>query len=72
MNYRRPSSNNKRELLKYAAMGSQILALLAISIFLGLKADQWLRTSPLFACALPLISLVGMFVRIYQDTSRKK
>lgn len=72
MSYRRPPSNNNRDLLKYAAMGSQILALLAVSVFLGLKADQWLKTSPLFASALPLISLVGMFIKIYQDTSRKK
>jgi hypothetical protein len=53
-------------------MGSQILALLAISIFLGLKGDQWLNTSPLLACVLPLLSLVGLFIKIYHDTSRKK
>jgi len=72
MNYRRPPSNNNRDLLRYAAMGSQILALLAISIFLGLKGDQWLNTSPLLACVLPLLSLVGLFIKIYHDTSRKK
>jgi hypothetical protein len=72
MNYRRPPSNNNRDLIRYAAMGSQILALLAVSIFLGLKGDQWLNTSPLLACALPLLALVGMFVKIYHDTSRKK
>ena len=72
MNNRRPPSSNSRELLKYASMGSQILALLGISIFLGLKGDQWLHTSPLLACVLPLLALAGMFYKIYRDTSGTK
>jgi hypothetical protein len=72
MNYRKRPSANNRDLLKYASMGSQILVLLALTVFAGLKADQWLHTSPLFACALPLLSLVGVFVKTYRDTSRKK
>jgi hypothetical protein len=53
-------------------MGGQILATLVIAVFLGLKADQWLRTSPLFSVTLPLVSLVGLFIKIYRETSRKK
>ena len=72
MNYRKRPSANNRDLLKYASLGSQILVLLALTVFAGLKADQWLHTSPLFACALPLFALVGVFIKTYRDTSRKK
>ncbi len=71
MNNPRPPSNNNRELLKYAGLGSQILALLGLTVFAGLKADKWLHTSPLLACVLPLLALVGMFYKIYRDTSGK-
>lgn len=71
MNSPRQPSNNYRDLLRYASIGSQIMALLIITVFAGLKFDQWLRTSPLFGVALPLVSLVGIFIKIYRDTSRK-
>jgi hypothetical protein len=72
MNNRRQPSNSNRDLIRYAGLGSQILALLAAAVFLGLKGDQWLHTSPLLASVLPLVTLVGMFYKIYRDTSRKK
>lgn len=66
----RPDSN-RQFLLRYAALGTQIMAALVISVFAGLKLDKWLHTSPLFACILPLLILGGMFYKLYRDTSRK-
>jgi F0F1-type ATP synthase assembly protein I len=67
-----PSTNYKKDLLRYAGLGSQLLAGIGIAVFIGLKADQWLHTSPLFASVLPLLTLTGMFYKLARETSRKK
>lgn len=64
--------SNKEFFLKYAGLGSQLLAALAIGVFAGLKLDKWLRTSPLLACVLPLLILTGIFYKLFRETSRKK
>ena len=64
--------NNRRFLMRYAALGTQLLAAIAIGVFVGLQADKWLHTSPLFACVLPLLILSVIFYKLYKETSRKK
>jgi hypothetical protein len=68
----RQSPNNNRDLLKYAGLGAQLLAAIGLAVFAGLKADGWLRTSPLFACVLPLVALAGMFYKLARDTGKQK
>lgn len=78
MNPRPPSNSpqgpvdNKQFFLKFASLGSQLLAALAVAVFLGLKADKWLKTMPLFSITLPLLTLIGIFYKIMRDTSTKK
>ena len=79
MNNKQPSNNsgkeplsNKRFLLRYASLGTQLLAALGLAVFIGLKADNWLKTSPLLACVLPLLTLCGIFYKVYRETSRPK
>ncbi len=71
MNNKTPPGNSNRELLRYAGMGTQILVSLGLAVFGGLKADQWLHTSPLLVCALPLLILFGIFYKLMKETSRK-
>jgi F0F1-type ATP synthase assembly protein I len=68
----KPPSNNKRELYRYASLGTQILAGLALAVFIGIRIDKWLNTLPLFGSVLPLLVLSGMFYKLYRETSRKK
>ena len=68
----KPSPNNNRDLVRYASLGTQILAGLGIAVFLGLKADGWLHTLPLFSCVLPLLVLGGIFYKLFRETSNKK
>ncbi len=56
--------------MRYAALGTQMLVAIGLSVFGGLKADAWLHTSPLLAALLPLLVLAGIFVKLYRDTSR--
>jgi F0F1-type ATP synthase assembly protein I len=72
MNSKPPPDSNRRFLMRYAALGSQLLAAIAIGVFAGLKADKWLHTSPLFACILPLLILSLIFYKLFRETSKNK
>ena len=63
--------DNKQFFLKFASLGSQLLAALAIAVFLGLKGDKWLKTMPLFSITLPLLTLIVIFYKIMRDTKSK-
>jgi F0F1-type ATP synthase assembly protein I len=62
--------DNKKFFLRYASLGSQLLAAIGIAVFAGLSADKWLRTSPLLACALPLLVLSAIFYKLFKETNR--
>ena len=65
--------NNNSDLLRYAGMGSQMLAVLAAAVFIGIKLNKWLKISPpLLVIILPVISLIGIFYKVLKDTSKRK
>lgn len=64
-----PPRSNNRELLRYAGLGTQIMAALGIAVFAGIKTDKWLHTFPLLACVLPLIVLSAVFYKLFRETS---
>ena len=49
--------------MKYAAVGTQMMALLGLGVWGGLKLDEKLHTGPLFLILFPVI---GLFVSLYQ------
>ena len=57
--------------MRYAGLGTQLLVSIGIAVFIGLKADQWLHTSPLFSCTLPLLVLLAIFYKIMRQTGNK-
>jgi len=69
----RPNKNNYSDLLRYASMGTQIFVGLGLAVFLGLKADKWLKISaPLLVLILPVIVLAGILYKIVKETSKEK
>lgn len=64
--------NNNNDLLRYAGLGTQIMAAIGIAVFAGIKADKWLHTFPLLACVLPLVVLSALFYKVFRETSRPK
>jgi Na+/glutamate symporter len=67
------STNNNKELLKYAGLTMQLFAAIGIALFIGYKADQWLRWKfPLFVWLLPVIVIIGTIIKIFKDTTSKK
>lgn len=65
-----PQRNNNKELLRYAGLGTQLLAAIGIAVFAGIKADNWLHTFPLLSCVLPLVVLSALFYKLFRETSR--
>ena len=58
--------------MRYASLGTQLLAAIGLAVFLGLKLDRWLHTSPLLACILPLLVLSVIFYKLYRETGKPK
>jgi len=66
-------TSNKKEVMRYAGLGTQIFVSLGLAAFLGYKIDQWLNTSlPLLAGILPLIVLCVILYKLFKETSKRK
>ena len=73
MESKQRSNNNYSDLLRYASMGTQIFVALGLAVFVGLKADKWLKISaPLLVLILPVVVLVGIIYKIVKETSKQK
>lgn len=49
--------------MKYAAIGTQMMVLMGLGVWGGLKLDEKVHTSPLFLIVFPVVAL---FVSLYQ------
>ncbi len=67
-----PKSSNKQVLYQYAGMATQFLVVIGITVYAGLKADQWLNWAmPIWVWVLPLLAIVGMIYGIIRRISNK-
>lgn len=65
--------SRRAELLRYAGLSSQVVAAVGLAVFLGVKADKWLKLSfPILSWALPLLVIVGLLVNLIKAGSGKK
>lgn len=71
--HNKPVKKSNAQLLQYASIGSQLFISLGIGVFLGLKADEWLKFKfPLLVWILPLLILIAMIARLIKATSKRK
>jgi hypothetical protein len=62
----------RRELLKYAGLSSQVAASVGIAVFIGIKADKWLKVSfPIVSWGLPLLVIVVLIIKLIKAGSGK-
>ena len=65
--------SRRAELLRYAGLSSEVVAAVGLSVFLGVKADKWLKVSfPILSWALPLLVIVVLLVNLIRAGSGKK
>ena len=66
-----PKKNNL--LMQYLSFAWQLIAGIAIFVYLGMLADKGLKTSmPLLVWIFPLLVIIAMMVKVIRDTSNKK
>jgi hypothetical protein len=65
--------DNRKVLLQYAGLSAEVCISVGLSIFVGLKADKWLRVSlPLFACGLPLLVITALIVKLIKGSAKQR
>jgi hypothetical protein len=59
--------------MRYAGLSMEVFASVGISVFLGVKADKWVRPAfPVFSWALPLLVIVVIIVKLVKETSKRQ
>lgn len=58
--------------LRYASWGTQMMVLLAIGVWGGLKLDEKLHTKPLFLIVFPILALTFSLVQLYRQLTARK
>lgn len=59
--------------MRYAGLSSEVVASVGISVFLGVKADKWLKLSfPILSWALPLLVIVVLLINLIRQGTDKK
>jgi hypothetical protein len=65
-------SNNNKDLMRYAGLATQMLVSLGIAVFIGLRADKWLKLSfPILSWVLPLLVMAAIIYQIIKETGPK-
>jgi F0F1-type ATP synthase assembly protein I len=64
--------DNYSSWVKYMGLGSQLLVLIGLAVYGGIKLDAKLTVSPLFIILLPLLALSITFYQIIKETTQNK
>jgi hypothetical protein len=69
----RDPDGRRHGLMRYAGLSSEVAASVGVSLFLGIKADKWLKVSfPILSWALPLLIIVLLIVQLIKASSGGK
>ncbi|MBS1615358.1 MAG: AtpZ/AtpI family protein [Bacteroidetes bacterium] len=63
--------NNPRAWMRYAGLGTQLLVLLGLGVWGGLRLDAWLQFRALFVILLPVLALAISFIQLYRSLNKK-
>lgn len=66
-------NESDKQLMKYAGLAMQFLISIGLGVFIGLKADTWLKIPiPLLVWLLPLLIICAIIFKLIKETSTKK
>jgi len=66
-------SDRRNELIRWAGLSTEVVASVGASVFLGVKADKWLKLSfPILSWVLPLLVIVVLLINLVKAGSKKK
>ena len=64
--------NNYTPWLKYTGLTAQLLVMIGLAVYGGIKLDEKLKISPLLTICFPLLVLGATFYKLIQETNKKK
>jgi F0F1-type ATP synthase assembly protein I len=64
--------NKHGNAMKYAAVGTQMMVLMGLGVWGGLKLDEKLNTSPLFLIVFPVVTLFLSLYQLYRQLTKTK
>lgn len=68
----KPLERGKNNILRFASLGTQFLASIVLTAWLGVYIDKKLAfTTPIFVWLLPLLTIIGLLAKIIKDASQK-
>lgn len=72
-NNKSPGKSNAQIFAEYLNFGAQLGLMLFIAVWSGKKLDAKIHISfPLLVWIFPLIVILGMFIKLWRDTVKKK
>ena len=73
MNQPNQKKNNLNSYAKYSSIALQMLVIILLGVFGGVKLDEWLNLSiPVFTVILSLLSVVLAIYTVTKDLIKKK
>jgi ATP synthase protein I len=67
-----PEKKPPNTALKYTGIGFQMLAIIGLGVFGGIKLDQWLHTDNVFTIILSLLSITSAIYIVIKDFIKPK
>ncbi|MCH5600686.1 AtpZ/AtpI family protein [Niabella ginsengisoli] len=64
-------SKNYTPWLRYLGVTAQLLVLIGLGVFAGIKLDEKFDISPLLTVALPLLVLAATFYKLIKETGKR-
>jgi hypothetical protein len=64
--------NSTSDWMRYTSLATQLLVLLGIGVWGGLKLDEWLHLRALFIIILPVLALIIALVQLIRSLNKKK
>ena len=64
---------SNKQLMRYAGLAMQFFVSIGLALFVGMKADGWIKMSfPLFVWLLPLLIITAIIYNLIKETSARK
>ncbi|MFT3901708.1 MAG: AtpZ/AtpI family protein [Niabella sp.] len=58
--------------MRYVGWGTQMLVMIGLAVYAGIKLDERWHIAPLLTVVLPLVVLASSFYKLIKDTSKRK
>jgi F0F1-type ATP synthase assembly protein I len=59
-------------MLRFASLGTQFLAAILVTAWLGVWLDKrFAFTTPMFVWLLPLLTIIGLLIKVVKEASQK-